>query len=76
MYDRIGIDTHGRDEPPDEPEPTMAELDRMEAIEQQIADLISDFRKICGLDPDIPGYTENNEVYRLRRVIDNLKKEN
>lgn len=57
--ERIGIDTHGYDEPPDEPEHELTdeETDRLGDIEEEIADLVSEYQRISGGDlPYIGGY--------------------
>ena len=57
--ERIGIDTHGYDEPPDEPEHELTdeETDRLDAIEEQIADLVSEYKRITQGDlPYIAGF--------------------
>ena len=70
MNDRIGIDTHGYDEPPDVPEPTQSELDEMSDIEEQINELVGKYQKIAGWHPDIHGYYTLEEAGRLLRRME------
>ena len=61
MFDHIGIDTHGRDEPPDEPELTDEQAAELDEIEQKIADKVAEYYRLSGLYPSISGY------YRVRK---------
>lgn len=52
----IGIDTHGLDQPADEPELNDAETERLSEIEEQIGQLIDEFCNITTGWPSISGY--------------------
>ena len=54
----IGIDTHGLDQPDERPEPTPAEQRRMATIEEKIWELVSEYERISGEKPYIPGFVQ------------------
>lgn len=75
INDRIGIDTHGYDEPPDEPELSPEDEERLSEIEQEIADLVKEYTQIVDGWPTIEGYLHHNWVERLRSNYDELVKQ-
>ena len=56
MNDRIGIDTHGYNEPPDEPEMPQETIEALNEIEDQITELVNKFHALSGEYPLIWGY--------------------
>jgi hypothetical protein len=56
MNDRIGIDTHGLADPPDEPEWTDEDNAHLDDIENQIGTLIAEYKNLTGGWPVIFGY--------------------
>jgi hypothetical protein len=57
--DRIGIDTHGYDNPPDERDLSPDEEMELDFIEEQISDLVDKYHSIVNSWPHISGYTKN-----------------
>lgn len=74
MSDRIGIDTHGLDEPPDAEELSQEQEDRLSQIEQQIADLVGEYEKISGLLPYIHDFVPTRRYEALQRHLKTAEK--
>ena len=71
---RIGIDTHGYDEPPDEAELSLEQEAEVDEMIDQVESLLKRIEKITGCQPSINGYRNHEEQRAADRLTEQRMK--